>query len=118
MLRECQNLSVCVGRNFNTIDNEGVAGVDKGNGNHAVMTGRALKKSKKWGWLILMRNSWSTKWGVNGYCWLCEAHIESASYFECFSGRAIIDDPLGLNPPIAKMLANLPSRVYSPPKYT
>ena len=108
-LRENMNLSVCVRGNFSNLDSEGVAGLDRGQGNHAVCVGLGLKFSKKWGWLVLMRNSWSTKWGNKGLCWLAEAHIEAGSYFECFSVRAVKDDPKGKkNPPV--VLENLPKR--------
>jgi len=111
MLRECLNLSVCVGRRFNNLDSEGAAGVDRGQGNHAVAVQLGLKKSNKYGWMVLMRNSWSTKWGQDGFCWLAEAHIEAGSYFECMSAKAVVDDPSDPeNPPIASALANLPKR--------
>jgi hypothetical protein len=111
MQRQNMNLSICVGRRFNDLDSEGVPGVDRGPGNHAVACGLALKKSAKWGWLILMRNSWSTSWGQKGFCWLAEAHIEAGSYFECFSMKSIVTDPKGKKiPPIAPVLANLPKR--------
>jgi len=109
-LRENMNLSVCVGRHFSNLDSEGVAGLDKGQGNHAVAVGLGLKFSKKWGWLVLMRNSWSTKWGNKGMCWLAEAHIEAGSYFECFSVRAVKDDPTGKKNPPVVILDNLPKR--------
>ena len=111
MLRENLNLSVCVGRNFNNLDQEGVAGLDRGPGNHAVTVGLGLKKSKRWGWLVLMRNSWSPRWGQSGFCYLAEAHIEAGSYFECFSVHQVSED-LEANelPPIAKLLANLPRK--------
>lgn len=103
MLRESMNLSVCVGNRFNTLDSEGVPGVDRGMGNHAVCVGLGLKKSSRWGWLVLMRNSWSTRWGAEGFCWLAEAHIEAGSYFECFGVKAVADDPEATdNPPVPR----------------
>lgn len=113
MLREVLNLSICVGNSFNSLDSESVPGVDRGPGNHAVTVGLGLKKSKRWGWLVRMRNSWSEKWGDKGFCWLAEAHIEAGSYFECMSGKAVIDDPESQNPPI---LAALPKRTTWTPK--
>lgn len=113
-LRENMNLSVHVdrGNRFNTLDSESVPGAPKGAGNHAVCVGLGLKFSKKWGWLVLMRNSWSIRWGNKGFCWLAEAHIEAGSYFECFSVRAVKDDPTSKrNPPIA-VLENLPKRKW------
>jgi hypothetical protein len=50
MLREAMNLSVCVGRNYNNLDADGVVGVDRGPGNHAIAVGLGLKKTKKHGW--------------------------------------------------------------------
>jgi len=110
MLRKNMNLSICVGRNFNNLDSEGVAGVDRGQGNHAVAVGLGLKFSKKWGWLVLMRNSWSPKWGNKGFCWLSEKHIEAGSYFECFSIKATNREK------ILPFLANLPKKASWQPK--
>lgn len=117
MLRENMNLSVCVGNRFNDIDREGVPGVDRGPGNHAVTVGLGLKKSAKWGWLVLMRNHWTEAFGQNGFCWLAEAHIEAGTYFECMSGKAVVDDPEDKeNLPPVRALANLPRRTtWSPP---
>lgn len=106
MLRQSLNLAVQVGNRFNSLDSEGVVGVDRGPGNHAVSVGLRLKKSAKHGWLVGMHNSWGTVWGQDGHCYLSEAVIEAVRYFECFSVKAVVEDPSDPdNPPIAKALA-------------
>jgi C1A family cysteine protease len=118
MLREAMNLSVCVGRNYNNLDEDGVMGVDRGPGNHAIAVGLGLKKTKRWGWVIKNPGSWSTQWGVDGFGWVSEAMIEAGSFFECYSVKAVVDDPSDPeNPPLARMLANLPRRTtWTPPE--
>jgi hypothetical protein len=91
-LRRSLNLSVHVGRSFNNIDSDGTPGVNRGQGNHAVMCGGGIKTSAKWGKLIRMANSWSTAWGQSGFCWLSQAHIEAGSWFECFEVQAVAED--------------------------
>lgn len=121
MLRQSLNISVCVGRRFNNLDAEGVVGVDRGPGNHAVCVGLGLKKSAKHGWLVKMGNSWSTQWGQDGFCWLSEAVIEAGSYFEAFSVKAIVDDPSDAdNLPPARAMASRPRRhsTWKPPEMT
>lgn len=118
MLREALNLSVCVGRTFNNLDAEGVVGADRGMGNHAVAVGLRLKKSAKHGWLVGMHNSWSESWGQSGHCYLSERVIEAGGYFECYGVKAVAEDPSDPhNPPIARMLANLPRKTtWNPPE--
>jgi hypothetical protein len=98
-LRRSLNLSIHVGTRFGSIDSEGVPGVGRGMGNHAVMCGGGIKTSPKWGKLIRMANSWSTAWGQNGFCWLSQAHIEGGSWFECFEVDAVSEDLVDDNNP-------------------
>jgi hypothetical protein len=67
--------------------------------------------------VILSPGSWSPQWGVEGFCWLSEAVIEAGSWFECYSVKAVVDDPQAANnPPLAKVLANLPKKTtWTPP---
>src|SRR6185369_6110970 len=101
-LRESMDLSICVQDNFNNLDAEGAPGVGKGPGNHAVMVGGGIKTSKRWGRMIRMANSWGVKWGQRGFCWLARAHIESGTWFEAFTVRALNEDLADTdNPPSA-----------------
>lgn len=86
------NISICVGRTFNNIDDEGVPGVGRGPGNHAVGVMGGIKTSKKWGRLVKMPNSWGTGWGQKGFCWLSQAHIEGGSWFEAYEVEQLIED--------------------------
>lgn len=103
ILRRPINFSLCVGARFNNIDAEGVPGVGRGPGNHAVTAYGGLKISKKWGALFKMPNSWSRAWGVDGFCWIARAHVEGGSWFEAYEITASLVDPEDPNtPPIAK----------------
>jgi hypothetical protein len=94
------NLSIQVGNAFNNLDSEGVPGASRGPGNHAVCVGFGAKKSAKHGWLIKMWNSWGTVWGLNGFCWLGQAHTDGVSYFEAYDVMTAADDPTDpTNPP-------------------
>lgn len=98
---EAVNLSICVASNFNSLDAEGVPGVGRGAGNHAVCCAAGIKTSKKWGKLIKMPNSWGDRWGWKGFCWLSRDHIESCSWFEAIVAKAVADDPNDPdNPPV------------------
>lgn len=117
MLGGCLNYSLHVGNNFNNLDEDDVPGISRGPGNHAVAGGLSLKKSKKWGWMPGGINSWRDTWGNRGRFRFCEKMIEAGSYFECFTVKAVVDDPLDPeNPPVAPVLANLPKRTtWRPP---
>jgi hypothetical protein len=94
------NLSIQVGNAFNNLDSEGVPGASRGPGNHAVCVGFGAKKSAKHGWLVKMWNSWGTVWGLNGFCWLGQAHTDGVSYFEAYDVMTAADDPTDpTNPP-------------------
>lgn len=102
ILREPMNFSLRVGNNFNDLDSEGAPGVGRGPGNHAVTCYGGLKMSKKWGVMLKMWNSWSQRWGVNGKCWIARAHVESASWFECYRVVLPSQDPDKPDRPVAK----------------
>ncbi len=86
------NVSIKVGGGFNNLDAEGVPTPGRGMANHAVCWGMGAKKSAKWGWLILMANSWDVSWGQAGFCWMSEQHIQVGG-FEAYSVSAAVDDP-------------------------
>lgn len=67
--------------------------------NHAVMVGGGLKKLANGEWAVRMLNSWGTRWGLNGFCWLRRGHIEKTSWFEAYSIRAVNEDPQDAAPP-------------------
>ena len=93
------NFSVPVNSGFNNLDAEGVPNNKPGVHNHAVSGGFALKWSAKYGWLIPTRNSWSTKWGLNGYFNTAEKTVQGSA-FDAYCVLATITDPQGLPPAI------------------
>ena len=94
------NFSVPVNSQFDTLDAEGVPGNRYGWHNHAVSGGFAMKKSSKHGWLIGMRNSWGTRWGQSGYCWVAEKNVQGRG-FDAYGVFAAEVDPANA-PPGAK----------------
>lgn len=64
-----------VGQNFNRLDSNGVAPLpDVIIGGHA-MCGMGMKRSSQGTWLMKAQNSWTRRWGINGYCWLTKGHF-------------------------------------------
>jgi hypothetical protein len=51
-------------------------------------------------WLLLVQNSWGTRWGMAGYCYLPESYF--SGWHEAWRLKAAADDPQGDNPPAAK----------------
>lgn len=91
-LRQPLNVSITAGARFSDLDGEGVPPVGWGFNNHAVFVGGGIKTSKKWGKLVKMANSWDDIWGLNGFCWLAEAHLFGGG-FECYELNAAFYDP-------------------------
>lgn len=84
-LRRPVNFSLRAHAGFNTLDGDGVPRAARGPGNHAVSTAFGAKKAKNGRWLFKMKNSWSTRWGQDGYCWIGEEFFENQSYMEAYS---------------------------------
>ena len=102
-LRCSLNFSLLAWSGFDNLDGEGVPQARRGAGNHAVMIGGGLKKSSRHGWVVKMRNSWTTRWGRDGCCWISEAFMANQPYFECYEIVATTEDPADKdNPPEVK----------------
>lgn len=91
-----------VGRNFDNFDRYGVAGHDRGRGNHCNHAD-GVKKLPDGRWVIDDVNSWGNRFGDNGRCYLDENHL--------FGGgdepdvcviEAFIEDPQEPGPPVAQ----------------
>lgn len=91
--REAINLAVCVGGQFNNLDSDGCPPRGSGYCNHAVTVAFGIKRSKSGEILGKMCNSWSTAWGLDGFCWLPLKKIVQAPAFEAYTLRSVIDDP-------------------------
>ena len=96
-LRRPVNLSVRAASNWSDLDASGVPPINIGMGNHAVGVGWGMRH-KDGDWQIKMQNSWSTKWGQNGYCWLTRRHWELQSYREAYYVEVATAFP-GTEPP-------------------
>lgn len=101
-LRGAVNLSVRATNGWSgRLDANGCPPVGRGPGNHAVMCGGGIKRLSNGELAIRMANSWSTQWGLDGFCWLTRAHIESGTWFECLYVRAVARDPQDTTPKAA-----------------
>lgn len=99
-LRRPFNFSLRASDNFGNLDSDGCIPVTPGVGNHAITGGLGLKQRKSNGeWLILWQNSWTTKWGDNGFAWVSEGSIKRQQYFEAYDVEAMVDSDGGNNPP-------------------
>lgn len=99
-LRIPLNYSVAVNSNFNTLDSDGVPGNRAGSHNHAVSGGMGLKKTAKYGWVVLTANSWNTNWGDRGFFWAAEKTI-AGSYSDAYGVVAVEFDPNDPPPSLA-----------------
>lgn len=95
------NFSVPVNASFNDLDSDGVPGNRYGWHNHAVSGGFAMRKSGKHGWLIGMRNSWGTRWGQSGYCWIGEKNVQGRG-FDAYGVFAAEVDPKDVPPEVGQ----------------
>lgn len=87
---------LAVGARFNDLDQDGVA-TTGGMPNHAVCGGGGLKQARR-GWAVKVRNSWGTRWGLNGFFWV----VESAwsRWADAVVIRAVLDPPDQSPPPV------------------
>lgn len=97
-LRRPVNLSVRAGNSWGNVAGDGTAPVCVGQGNHAVGVGWGMRRGKDGDWQVKMQNSWGTKWGVDGYCWLTRKHWESQGSREAYYVEAASIAP-GTEPP-------------------
>ncbi len=66
----CCPLGIMVGNNFPQLDQEGVAPLPNGGGGGHCILGVGLKLSQRYGWLVKILNSWGSRFGQNGFCYL------------------------------------------------
>lgn len=91
--RQAVNLAVAAGGGFTRLDSDGVPGFGVAC-NHAVAVGLGMKKSKSGQWLVLMINSWTKQYGINGTCWLPVDVIVRKMYFDAYTILTPSIDPL------------------------
>ncbi|SRR6266568_1929874 len=95
------NFSIHVGGGFNNLDSEGCPPAGGGSGNHSVTYGLGARKMKNGKWKIKCQNSWTIKWGLKGYFWINENHINRQNGFEAYDIRSVFEDPnSGQLPPL------------------
>lgn len=91
-------LGIWVDQNFAKLNTEGISGTPTGRsgGGHAIL-GMGLKKSKKYGWLIKIHNSWGEKFGMKGFSYIHKGHFERM-HPDAFAIQSVNDDPLDSTP--------------------
>lgn len=92
-------VAVQVGGRFDRLDNNGICGVDGGQGNHAVHSDGIAWAG---GQLVATSgNSWSTSFGMKGRMNLIQKHFEDTiGIHEHYAVRTAIDDPQSPMPKI------------------
>lgn len=87
-----------------SLDRYGIVGWGNGSGNHAVLVDDAVYDTQMGGWKFDMANSWSTRWGSQGRCYLTWGRqlSRSSSVHRFYAVRSTGDDPQGDNPPTPK----------------
>lgn len=97
-------VAVHVGNNYMRLNAEGVAGVDRGPGNHAVCVDDAIIGSSGRP-LIDSPGSWGPEWGDQGRCYFdYDAHLaQTSNYHRFFLVRGATLNPDNPQPPAAKV---------------
>jgi hypothetical protein len=90
-------LGIMVGDNFANLDNQGVAPLPAGGGGGHCILGMGLKKSTRYGWMIKIQNSWGSRFGINGHCYIHKGHFSRMSP-DAFAIQVVIDDPMDSTP--------------------
>lgn len=99
------NFSLCVGAGFDNLDADDCVRPGRGFDNHAVCgTGSGMKRGRNGKWKCKWQNSWTTRWGKNGYAWIWLDDILTGRYAECYVLRVPSLDPLAVNPPNAQFV--------------
>lgn len=86
---------IMVGRNFGNLDSEGTCPVpDYPLGGHALCH-IGLKRSHTGAWLLETQNSWGTRWGNGGFCYLRKEHYSPqwGMPMDAYAIQADADDP-------------------------
>lgn len=82
---------ITVGTGFNNLNSDGVPGGGFPRGGHALCDAEAMKKASNGEWLIKTRNSWTTQWGLNGFCYLNEGFL--SGNVDAYAIRVVMLDP-------------------------
>ena len=95
------NFSVHAGMSFGSLDADGCPPAWPGMANHAVRTARGAKRCKDGQWAFKMKNSWSSQWGLSGYCWIKAANLTRQAGFSAYYVEAVTPDLTDNNQPPA-----------------
>lgn len=90
------------------LDADGCPPVGAGPANHAIVLGGGIKTNSRGKRFVRMRNSWSTKWGDGGSCWLGEDHFARQSWFDAYTVIAVTSDPDDMRTLVASRYADVP----------
>lgn len=84
---------ITVGSQFDNLDRDGVPGFGGARGGHALADAESMIIGSKGNWLIPTRNSWTRKWGLDGFCNLSEDHFSRSGYIDAYAIRVMKTDP-------------------------
>ncbi len=92
-------VGIMVGNNFGKLDSEKVCPLpDQPLGGHALAI-YGLKRSPKYGWILLLENSWSESWGDQGRAALRKEALPFYGQIHAFALRAALNQPDPNDPP-------------------
>lgn len=95
-------VAVHAGSNFMRLDAEGVAGVDNGRGNHAVLVHDAKWSGKRKRMLYDHAGSWGLSYGQDGHAWLAfDSFAQTIRTHAFWAFRCVEDDPKEQGPVLA-----------------
>jgi hypothetical protein len=90
--------AIQVGRNFDSLDGNGVVGYDRGVGNHAIATD-GLSQLPSGEWVLDDYNDWSTAWGEDGRMRVSRKSWEGCDNQDAYLIRSVTLDPQDPNQP-------------------
>lgn len=77
--------AMCVGNAYTSLDSEGVAGRARGYPNHSQFLHGAKFLKGHGQWAFRNRNSWGTRFGDNGNCYILREHLPSDGSIEAYA---------------------------------
>lgn len=98
-------LAVQVGNSYSYLSPEGVMGVDRGPGNHAILIAGGKKTLKSGKPALRHCGSWSKSWGQDGFGYYTEGHWNATGYQEAYTVKAVVEDVADADTPPTVLVA-------------